>query len=125
MTTDYKELIVWQKSISLMDIVYDETETFPKKEMFGLASQMQRAAVSIASNIAEGSARHSRRDFIRFLRQSRGSLAELETQIVIAVRRKYLSQDVGRKLFRHTIEIERMLSGLISSLKSKTVTVKP
>ena len=119
MTTDYKELIVWQKSISLIDIVYDETETFPKKEMFGLASQMQRAAVSIASNIAEGSARHSRRDFIRFLRQSRGSLAELETQIVVAVHRKYLTRERGKSMFVPASEIDRMLSGLISSLRAK------
>src|ERR1051326_1660394 len=119
MTTDYKELIVWQKSISLIDIVYDETETFPKKEMFGLASQMQRAAVSIASNIAEGSARHSRRDFIRFLRQSRGSLAELETQIVVAVHRKYLTRERGKSMFVLASEIDRMISGLIASLKAK------
>ena len=115
-STDYKELIVWQKSIGLIDIVYDGTETFPKKEMFGLASQMQRAAVSIASNIAEGSARHSRRDFIRFLRQSRGSLAELETQIVVAVHRKYLTRE---RMFVSASEIDRMLSGLITSLRAK------
>src|ERR1051325_2462993 len=118
-STDYKELIVWQKSIGLIDIVYDGTETFPKKEMFGLASQMQRAAVSIASNIAEGSARHSRRDFIRFLRQSRGSLAELETQIVVAVHRKYLTRERGKSMFVPASEIDRMLSGLISSLRAK------
>src|SRR6516225_4260323 len=76
MTTDYKELIVGQKSIELIDVVYDGTERFPKKELFGLSSQMQRAAISVASNIAEGSARHSRCDFIRFLRQARGSLAD-------------------------------------------------
>ena|ERR1051325_2473785 len=125
MPSNFKQLVVWQKSVDLADAMYDATAAFPKSEMFGLSGQMRRAAISVASNIAEGSARHSRLDYIRFLRQSRGSLAELETQIVIAVRRKYLSQDVGRKLFRHTIEIERMLSGLISSLKSKTVTVKP
>ena len=125
MPSNFKQLVVWQKSVDLVDAMYDATAAFPKSEMFGLSGQMRRAAISVASNIAEGSARHSRLDYIRFLRQSRGSLAELETQIVIAVRRKYLSQDVGRKLFRHTIEIERMLSGLISSLKSKTVTVKP
>jgi len=117
MTTDYKELVVWQKSIALIDIVYDGTETFPKKEVFGLARQ--RAAVSIASNIAEGSARHSRRDFIRFLRQSRGSLAELETQIVVAVHRKYLTRERGKRMFVPASEIDRMLSGLIASLKAK------
>jgi four helix bundle protein len=119
MTKDYKELIVWQKSIDLIDAVYDGTEPFPKKEMFGLASQMQRAAVSIASNIAEGSARHSRRDFIRFLRQSRGSLAELETQIVVAVHRKYLTRERGKRMFVSASEIDRMLSGSITALKAK------
>ena len=122
MTTDYKELKVWQKSIELIDVVYNESETerFPKKEVYGLASQMQRAAVSIASNIAEGSARHSRRDFVRFLRQSRGSLAELETQIVVAVHRKYMTREQGKIAFVRASEIDRMLSGLIKSLQAKT-----
>lgn len=112
-------MIVWQKSIDLVDLLYDVTDSFPKKETFGLCSQMQRAGVSIASNIAEGSARHSRRDFVRFLRQSRGSLAELETQIVIAVKRKYMTREMGKRLFSRTTEISRMLSGLIASLQKK------
>ncbi len=119
MPANFKDLLVWQKSIDFADEVYDTTENFPKSEVFGLANQMRRAAVSVASNIAEGSARHSRRDFVRFLRQSRGSLAELETQITLAVRRRYMTREVGTKLFVLTIEIERMLSGLITSLKAK------
>jgi four helix bundle protein len=119
MPANFKDLIVWQKSIDFADEVYDTTEHFPKSEVFGLANQMRRAAVSVASNIAEGSARHSRRDFVRFLRQSRGSLAELETQITISVRRKYITREQGKKLFAVTIEIERMLSGVVASLKAK------
>jgi four helix bundle protein len=118
-TSGYKELLVWQKSIDVVDLIYDITEAFPKKETFGLCSQMQRAAVSIASNIAEGSARHSRRDFVRFLRQSRGSLAEVETQAVIAVRRKYMTREAGKHLFSRTTEINRMLGGLIAALQEK------
>ena len=77
---------------------------------------MRRAAVSIASNIAEGSARHSKKDFARFLRQARGSLAEIETQIIIAMRREYISAEEGRKLLAEAAQIGRMLAGLIASL---------
>ena len=83
---------------------------------------MQRAAVSIASNIAEGSTRYSRRDFIRFFRQSRGSLAELETQIVVAVHREYMTREQGKNAFVRASEIDRMLSGLINSLRAKAKT---
>ena len=122
MATNFKDLMVWQKSIDLADAMYDATAEFPKAEVFGLSSQIRRAAVSVASNIAEGSARHSRRDFVRFLRQSRGSLAELETQLVLAVRRKYIARELGKRLFTQTIEIERMLGGLVRSLKAKQQT---
>lgn len=80
----YKELRIWQDSISLSKYVYHITNTFPAKESYGLTSQMRRAAVSVASNIAEGNRRQHTRDFIRFLRIALGSLGELETQAVIA-----------------------------------------
>src|SRR4051812_11035745 len=119
MAQSYKQLNVWKKSIDLVEDFYTATDSFPRHELFGIVSQMRRAAVSIPSNIAEGQAHHSHRDFIRFLRQSRGSLAELETQLIIAVRRQYITNEYGRALFRKADEIDKMLSGLISSLQTK------
>ncbi len=119
MADSYKQLQVWQKSIDLVDDYYDATENFHRDELFGLRSQMRRAAVSIPSNIAEGQARHSRKDFIRFLRGSKGSLAELRTQTIIAERRGYLDAETSRKLDSRAAEVDRMLSGLISSLGEK------
>jgi four helix bundle protein len=113
---NYKDLHVWRKSFELVDNIYVSSKAFPKDELFGLQSQMRRAAVSIASNIAEGSARHSYPDFKRFLRMARGSLAELETQIMIACRRGYLTEQNERNLMVQTAEIDRMLAGLIASL---------
>ena len=119
MAESYEQLQVWRKSIDLVDDYYSATEGFPRDELFGLRSQMRRAAVSVPSNIAEGQARHSRKDFIRFLRQSKGSLAELQTQTVIAERRSYLAGQTARKLRGKATEIDRMLSGLITSLAGK------
>ena len=119
MADSYKQLQVWQKSIDLVDDYYDATEDFHRDELFGLRSQMRRAAVSIPSNIAEGQARHSRKDFIRFLRQSKGSLAELRTQTIIAVRRRYLEPGTAHELEARAEEVDRMLSGLITSLGQK------
>lgn len=96
MAQHYKDLIAWKKAMDLADLVYDFTEDFPKREIYSLTDQMRRAAVSIPSNIAEGQARHSNREFLHFLRNSRGSLAELETQILIAQRRRYLPDIKGR-----------------------------
>jgi four helix bundle protein len=76
----FRELIVWQRAMQLTNAIYDATSTFPKEEMFGLTSQMRRAAVSIASNIAEGSQRGGKKEFIHFLTIARGSVAELLTQ---------------------------------------------
>ena len=118
----YKNLQVWQKSVDLVQAVYVTTEQFPRRETYGLASQMQRAAVSVPSNIAEGQAYLSRREFLRFLRHARGSLAELETQLVIATRLKYVSAPESDRLLREVAEIGRMLSGLVASLKAYEAT---
>ena len=120
--SSYRQLEVWKKSIDFTDHVYSATDTFPKSETYGLAGQMRRAAVSIASNIAEGSARHSKRDFARFLRQSRGSLAEMETQVTIAIRRAYLTADLANRLLAEGAQIGRMLSGLIDALTREEST---
>jgi four helix bundle protein len=115
----YKNLIAWQKAMELARAVYEATEGFPSKEQFGLVSQLRRAAVSVPSNIAEGKAHYSNRDFVRFLRHARGSLAEIETQILIAEQQEYLGAATAAKLAQQTDELGRILSGLINSLKEQ------
>jgi four helix bundle protein len=113
----YKDLIAWQKGMELVTIIYDATDGFPSHEQFGLVSQLRRAAVSIPSNIGEGKAHYSNRDFVRFLRHARGSVAEIETQVLIAQQRLYLHAPATTKLIQHLDELGRILSGLINSLK--------
>ena len=115
----YKDLIAWKKGMELVAIIYDTTDGFPSHEQFGLVSQLRRAAVSVPSNIAEGKAHYSNRDFVRFLRHARGSLAEIETQVLIAEQRKYLTGPTAAKLSQQLDELGRILSGLINSLKDR------
>ena len=115
----YKELDVWRKAVDLVILVYSVSKNFPSEEKFGLTSQIQRAAVSVPSNIAEGWGRSSTIDYIRFLRMSKGSLLELETQMIIAERLDYLESVQAEELCFKIEEIGRMLNGLIMSLKSK------
>jgi len=117
MSGDYRDLKVWQKSMELTLTVYRETQCFPKDEMYGLVSQMRRAAVSIASNIAEGKGRSSDRDFAVFLCHARGSLHELETQAVIAERLGYFHKDAALEIGLLNAEIGKMLNGLIGSIR--------
>jgi four helix bundle protein len=112
----YKQLTVWEKAVDLSLLVYRLTERFPNAEMYGLTSQMRRCAVSIPSNIAEGSQRHSDKDFIRFLAISKGSLAELETQSIIANKLHYLANNDYEDVNRCATEVGKMLSGLIKKL---------
>jgi four helix bundle protein len=118
----YKDLAAWQKAMELVELVYVATGAFPKHEIYGLANQMRRAAVSVPSNIAEGQARFSKPDFRHFLRTSRGSLAELETQVLIAQRLKYLDQASAETILSSIDEVSRILSGLISSLSQEQGT---
>jgi four helix bundle protein len=113
----YKDLIVWQKSMGLVEVIYRITENLPSKEQFGLISQMRRAAVSIPSNIAEGYGRQSTGSYTQFLSIARGSLLELETQIELCIRLKYIQQIDTEKILNEIIEINKMLSSLISKLK--------
>jgi len=119
MAAHYKDLVVWQKAMDLVNAVYDATDDFPKREVYSLTDQIRRAAVSVPTNIAEGQAHYNPREFLHFLRHSRGSLAELETQILIAERRKYLSGSSAQNLLKCTNEVGRILSGLINSLREK------
>ena len=115
----YKELIVWQKSITLACEIYLLTDKFPKSEMFGLVSQMRRAAVSISSNIAEGSARGHRAEYIQFLRVSFGSAAELETQLILCRELSLIGAEESKQAEQDLQEVLRMLNKLISSLSEK------
>lgn len=118
MTKTYKELIVWQKSYRLSLQVYELTQKFPKEEIYGLTSQIRRAAVSIPSNIAEGYCRQSKKEYIQFLKISFGSGAEVETQLLIAKDLHYLSEFEFVKTNDLLIEIMKMLNSLIAKVKS-------
>ncbi len=112
----YRDLLAWQKSMDLVERVNRVSETFPKYELYGLSSQLRRAAVSVPSNIAEGQGRRHKREFQQFLGQARGSLMELETQVLIAHRLHYISQADTECLLSMSAETGRILNGLICSL---------
>ncbi len=109
MVKSYKDLTVWQKSMDMVVDVYALTKSFPHSEVFGLASQMQRAAVSIPSNVAEGCERGTQGDFARFLSIASGSVAELETQILVATRLGYLSPEATTPVLSLCDETGKML----------------
>jgi len=113
----YRDLKAWQKAMQLVTAIYASTQNFPKSETYGLAGQMRRAAVSIPSNIAEGQGRRLEGDFQHFLRNARGSLLELETQVLIAQNLRYLSQAQAEELLTLSSEVGRILNGLIGSLR--------
>jgi len=112
-------LIVWQKALVFVERVYALSRPWPTDERFGLTSQVRRAAVSVPSNIAEGSARRSTPSFINFLGISRGSLAEVETQLILAGRLGYLAEDELDGVLASADEISRMLASLISKLEER------
>ena len=116
---DHRDLKVWKLAVDLATAIYELTKHLPAEERYGLSIQMQRAAVSIASNIAEGAARGSRKDFIRFLRIAAGSASELETQLIILGRIGHLKKDI-MKLSLHLEQVRKitnMIHGLIRALK--------
>lgn len=105
---NYKELKVWQKAVDLAVKVYKSTIAFPREETYGLTSQIRRSSVSIASNIAEGAGRNSKKDFRNFLSISNGSLCELETQLLIANRISFLEEPILESLQKDIVEIQKM-----------------
>ncbi len=116
----HKDLDVWKKGIDIVDMIYDLVTNFPKNELYGLVSQMQRAAVSIPSNIAEGAVKQHSKEFLQYLRVALGSCAELETQLIICNRRKFIS-DMELAKAQEAIDHEsRMLMNLIKSIKAKS-----
>jgi four helix bundle protein len=114
--TNHKDLEVWKKSISFIKDIYGYTKNFPKEEMFSLTSQIRRSAISIPSNIAEGAGRNHKSEFKQFLFIALGSLAELETQLIIAKEIEYLNNDKFEILESNLIPIRKMLLGLIKSI---------
>ncbi len=113
---NYRDLIVWQKAMDLVTLVYQSTECFPQKEVFGLTNQIRKAAVSIPSNIAEGQGRNTDRDFRHFLSIARGSLQEVETQLEIARRLGYLPSETLLDIIEQSSEVARMINGLSRAL---------
>ncbi len=113
----HHDLDVWKDSLDLCESIYLETENFPKKENNGLVSQMRRAAVSVSSNIAEGAARSSDKDFLRFLHYSMGSVSELETHIILATRMKFVQDN--QLLLTELYSVKKLLSGLINYIKRR------
>jgi len=113
----YKDLIVWQKGMDLAESVYNISKKLPANEQFGLTSQVRRAAISIPSNIAEGYGRQSTGSYKQFLSISRGSLLELETQLLLCVRLKFIDSEEVEQLFVEINSLARMLSSLISKIK--------
>lgn len=113
---NYQELIVWQKAMDLVVEVYRASKAFPREEVYGLTSQLRRAAVSIPSNVAEGQGRRTTPDFLRHLSIAYGSLREVETQILIATRLRYLARGTCQDVMTMAGEVGRLLNGLMSSL---------
>lgn len=119
MVSTYKDLIVWQKAIDLIVAIYELTEKFPKEEMFCLTSQLRRAALSIASNIAEGRYRGTKADYLHFLRMSYGSGAELETQIIVAKKLPKTKNLDYENVDLLLDEVMRMLNVIIRKMNPK------
>ncbi len=115
----YRDLKVWQSATDMVQGVYLITEQFPNSETYGLSSQMRRAAISVPSNIAEGHARDSTKEYLRFISVAMGSLAELETQFLLSERLNYLEAGVLNKFLEQASEIGRMLRSLQRALKAK------
>ena len=116
MENSYRKLVVWQKAMDLVAEVYQVIKLLPKEEMYALSNQMKRAAVSIPSNIAEGQARNSPKEFIQFLSIAKGSNAELHTQCLLCIKLQYVTEEAVSKALSLTDEVGRMLNTLIQKL---------
>ena len=114
----YKDLLIWQKGMKLCKLMYRLTSEFPSDERYGLTSQMRRAVVSVPSNIAEGQARQGTREFLQFLSHAEGSLAELETQLLLSVELSFATQDDVSLLLKELDELQKMLVALKRKLSS-------
>jgi len=120
MIKDFKDLIVWQKAMDLVEEVYRLVKKLPKEELFALSDQMRRSAISIPSNIAEGQGRNSTKEFIQFLAIAKGSKSELETQLLLCVKINYLNNSEIETAINLIQEVGKMLNSLQKSLTTKT-----
>ena len=114
--SSHQDLVAWQEAMRLVEMIYRRTAAFPREEVFGLSAQLRRSAVSVPSNIAEGAARNSPRELFQFLGVANGSLAELQTQLEIAVRLGFL--DAGTECSEQASRVGRLLTGLRKSIRS-------
>ena len=119
MKSSYRDLQVWHKAIALAKRIYELSKQFDADERFALTQQIRRAAVSIPSNLAEGCMRQSSKEFLQFIAVARGSLAEVDTQLILAREFAYISSDAYEKIYLDITEIGRMLAGLRNSLTTK------
>ena len=117
--SNFRNLMIWQKSIALTTKIYNSTKKFPKEEQFGITSQIRRSAVSIPSNIAEGFGRDSNKEYLRFLNISIGSLFELQTQLEISKNIEYLTEEEYTILYEDSREVERMLVSFMSKIAAR------
>ena len=120
-TRSYKDLVVWQKGIALAKLTYELTKKFPSEERFGLVAQMRRAAVSVPSNIAEGQARHTTGEFIQFISHAEGSLAELDTQLILSIELSFARAENADAAFGLISELRRMLN--VASAKTRRARI--
>jgi four helix bundle protein len=117
----YRDLVAWQKAMDLVVAIYGLTRDWPREEVYGLTSQIRRAAVSVPSNIAEGQGRQSPKEFLNHLSMAYGSLMELETQLVIAARLGYVAQDPCEATLAQANEVGRLINGLCNSIREPSV----
>ena len=118
-TSSFRDLRVWQEAMKLTTQIYRSTTVFPKHELYGLSQQIRRAAVSVPSNIAEGKGHRSNKEFVHFLLHARGSLLEIQTQLMIAEELQYVGKEEARRLLVLAEGVGRALSGLINSMSEK------
>jgi len=116
----YRQLIVWQKAMDMAADIYQATESLPKQELYGLTSQLRRAATSVAANVAEGQGRRSTGEFCHFLGIARGSLYEVETELLLARSLRFMSEADCDTVLELTTEVARLLNGLMNSLEQRT-----
>lgn len=116
--SSYKDLLVWKRSIELATNIFAVTKNYPKEQQYGLVSQIERSAVSIASNIAEGAGRKGKKEFVQFVSIARGSLFELETQLIISEQTGFINKEKLNYFIKEIDEIGKMLSGLKRSLET-------
>jgi len=119
MGRSHRDLVAWQKAMKFVTAIYEVTQRFPSEERYGLTNQLRRASVSVPSNIAKGQARFSQKEFHHFLSMARGSLVEIETQLLIARNLKYIQPEKAEILLAAADELGRILNGLIASIKSR------